>query len=528
MAELLQVPEVAAGATEVVVAEWLVDRRRRAQGRRSDRRDRDREGRRRDGGRDRRPPSSGPWWTPGPPWTSGRRWRCSAAPTSCPRTSTRSSPVSASGDRRGSRAPRGDVPETEAESPAPGQDATPQRQADRGTAGAVEGTPVAASSSARSPASCCAMPGSTPDGITGSRPNGRIRRRDVEDVPRGARLPSTPPQRLPMPGAVTAGPSSRSRSRTARSLECLDRRAAHPSCAGRSRAGSPRASRTCRTSTSSAPWCSTTCSPSARRLNEASPVKISVNDFLIRAIAVAHRRRARGERHLDRGRDAALRRRRRRRGDRLRAGPRHARAAWRREALAVPRSPLRSRASSSRPTRGRLQQQDLEGGSITISNLGMYGVEEFSAIINPPQSAILAVGAGRRTPAVVDGAVVVRTTAQLVLSVDHRAIDGALAAQWMARPRDRAREPPPPRRLTAARPTRARRAMTHDFDVVVLGGGSGGYAAALRASQLGKSVALVERDRLGGTCLHRGACRPRRCCTPRSSPTLPATARRTG
>jgi pyruvate dehydrogenase E2 component (dihydrolipoamide acetyltransferase) len=61
----------------------------------------------------------------------------------------------------------------------------------------------------------------------------------------------------------------------------------------------------------------------------------------------------------------------------------------------------------------------------------MHGVDEFSAIINPPQSAILAVGAGRPTAVVEDGRVVVRTVAELVLSADHRAIDGALAAQWM-------------------------------------------------------------------------------------------------
>ncbi len=80
---------------------------------------------------------------------------------------------------------------------------------------------------------------------------------------------------------------------------------------------------------------------------------------------------------------------------------------------------------------GKLQQRDLEGGSISVTNLGMFGVEEFAAIINPPQSAILAVGAGRPEPVVVDGAVVVATRMALVLSVDHRAIDGALAARWM-------------------------------------------------------------------------------------------------
>lgn len=79
---------------------------------------------------------------------------------------------------------------------------------------------------------------------------------------------------------------------------------------------------------------------------------------------------------------------------------------------------------------GSLRQADLEGGSISITNLGMLDVDEFSAIINPPQSMILAVGAIRSAAVVRDGAVVPASTMTLVLSVDHRAIDGALAAEW--------------------------------------------------------------------------------------------------
>jgi hypothetical protein len=71
---------------------------------------------------------------------------------------------------------------------------------------------------------------------------------------------------------------------------------------------------------------------------------------------------------------------------------------------------------------GKLQQRDLEGGSISITNLGMYGVEAFSAIINPPQSAILAVGAALPAAVVVDGALEVGSVMSLVLSVDHRAV----------------------------------------------------------------------------------------------------------
>jgi len=80
----------------------------------------------------------------------------------------------------------------------------------------------------------------------------------------------------------------------------------------------------------------------------------------------------------------------------------------------------------------RLLQHELEGGAFAISNLGMYGTAEFSAIINPPQSGILAVGAARAQPVAVDGAVTVATVMRCTLSVDHRAIDGALAARWLA------------------------------------------------------------------------------------------------
>jgi pyruvate dehydrogenase E2 component (dihydrolipoamide acetyltransferase) len=84
-----------------------------------------------------------------------------------------------------------------------------------------------------------------------------------------------------------------------------------------------------------------------------------------------------------------------------------------------------------RATAGRLQQHELEGGSVTITNLGMFGTEEFAAIINPPQASILAVGAAREEPVVVDGAVRPATCMRITLSVDHRAVDGVSAAEWM-------------------------------------------------------------------------------------------------
>jgi pyruvate dehydrogenase E2 component (dihydrolipoamide acetyltransferase) len=81
---------------------------------------------------------------------------------------------------------------------------------------------------------------------------------------------------------------------------------------------------------------------------------------------------------------------------------------------------------------GRLQQSELEGGSITVTNLGMYGVDEFAAIINPPQAAILAVGAAKQEAVVTDGRVEAATVLRVTLSVDHRPVDGAVAARWMS------------------------------------------------------------------------------------------------
>lgn len=79
----------------------------------------------------------------------------------------------------------------------------------------------------------------------------------------------------------------------------------------------------------------------------------------------------------------------------------------------------------------RLRQDELEGGTITITNLGMYGTEDFAAIINPPQAAILAVGAVRQEAVVEDGAVDIASVLRLTLAVDHRSVDGATAAVWM-------------------------------------------------------------------------------------------------
>jgi pyruvate dehydrogenase E2 component (dihydrolipoamide acetyltransferase) len=81
---------------------------------------------------------------------------------------------------------------------------------------------------------------------------------------------------------------------------------------------------------------------------------------------------------------------------------------------------------------GKLQNADLENGTFTISNLGMYGVERFIAVLNPPQAAILAVGAIEERAVVSDGEIVAQPRMELTLSCDHRAVDGATASQFLA------------------------------------------------------------------------------------------------
>ena len=80
---------------------------------------------------------------------------------------------------------------------------------------------------------------------------------------------------------------------------------------------------------------------------------------------------------------------------------------------------------------GKLAPQDYTGGGFTISNLGMFGVQEFAAVINPPQAAILAVGAGEEKPVVRAGQIEIATMMKVTLSADHRIVDGALGARWL-------------------------------------------------------------------------------------------------
>jgi pyruvate dehydrogenase E2 component (dihydrolipoyllysine-residue acetyltransferase) len=104
--------------------------------------------------------------------------------------------------------------------------------------------------------------------------------------------------------------------------------------------------------------------------------------------------------------------------------------------IAAARADLVERSRS-----GKLQQTDLEDGTFTVSNLGMYGIEHFVAVLNPPQVAILAVGAIEEKPVVVDGDFDVKPMMSLTLTADHRALDGSVAAEFLGTVRSFLEEP---------------------------------------------------------------------------------------
>jgi pyruvate dehydrogenase E2 component (dihydrolipoamide acetyltransferase) len=167
------------------------------------------------------------------------------------------------------------------------------------------------------------------------------------------------------------------------------------------------------------------------RLNDSSSVKISVNDFIIKAAARAHElvpdmnvvwTEDSVQKMLSVDLGVAI------------ATPSGLLTPVLRgvERMPISVAAEKCRDLAERAREGRLHQHELEGGTSTVTNLGMYGTEEFAAIINPPQSSILAVGAVRSEPVVTKkGTVRVRPMIRVTLSVDHRPIDGVVAAQWM-------------------------------------------------------------------------------------------------
>jgi pyruvate dehydrogenase E2 component (dihydrolipoyllysine-residue acetyltransferase) len=102
------------------------------------------------------------------------------------------------------------------------------------------------------------------------------------------------------------------------------------------------------------------------------------------------------------------------------------------ERLTIPEIAAARADIVSRTREGKLRAEDLEGGTFTISNLGMYGVESFTAVLNPPQAGILAVGAIEERAVVVEGELEIQPRMDMTLTIDHRSVDGATASEFLA------------------------------------------------------------------------------------------------
>lgn len=254
--------------------------------------------------------------------------------------------------------------------------------------------------------------------LTGTGPDGRIRRRDVEAYLAARPAAAAPASSAPAPARAVVTddaeywdePNSRMRTAIAARLQESKQTAPHFYVKGSAKVDRLLEMR--------------------REINEGAAVKVSVNDLVVKAVAKAHtlvpglnvvwtgdavRHFARVDVAVAVATDNGLVTPVVRGVDRLSVTE-----------LAAATQDLVARAKDK-----RLQQSELEGGSVSVSNLGMFGTEEFSAILNPPQSSILAVGAARQEPVVVDGALAVATVLRMTLSVDHRPVDGATAARWM-------------------------------------------------------------------------------------------------
>jgi pyruvate dehydrogenase E2 component (dihydrolipoamide acetyltransferase) len=251
--------------------------------------------------------------------------------------------------------------------------------------------------------------------LVGTGPSGRIVRRDIEAaIARSTtRTPAAaPPTGAPTPPAgYTERPHTRMRSAIAAALTASKQQVPHFYLRGTCRAARLVALR--------------------RELCAGEQAtRISINDLLIKAVARAQR--------LVPGLNVSWR------PEALRiysdvdvavavATPEGLVTPVLRSADALPVSLIaeRMRELSTRARAGTLRQHEIDGGGITITNLGMFGVEEFAAIINPPQAAILAVGAVTPQLLAEDGRPAVVDALRVTLSVDHRAVDGAVAAEWL-------------------------------------------------------------------------------------------------
>jgi pyruvate dehydrogenase E2 component (dihydrolipoamide acetyltransferase) len=257
--------------------------------------------------------------------------------------------------------------------------------------------------------------------LSGSGPNGRIVKRDVEAAVAGG-VPAVAPAAAPAPavvegsGGYTEVPNSTMRKVIATRLQESKQTVPHFYLTIDCQIDELLAMR--------------------KKLNAAAPegdggYKISVNDFVVRAVALALRQVPEANATWT---DAAIRLYNDVDVSVAVATPnglitpvvRHADE----KGLARISNEVKDLAARARD--GKLMPEEYQGGGFTISNLGMYGVKDFAAIINPPQSCILAVGAGEQRPVVKDGALAVATVMCCTLSVDHRSVDGAVGAQFLA------------------------------------------------------------------------------------------------
>lgn len=254
-------------------------------------------------------------------------------------------------------------------------------------------------------------------GLTGSGPNGRIRRRDVEAAlasgvaPAAAAAPSTiAPTHSSAAADFIDVPHSRLRRAIATRLVESKTTAPHFYLRGSAHVDRLLSMRA--------------------EINEGEEIRVSVNDLVIKAVASAMTRVP--AMNVIWNPDAL----------RQFAGVDIAVAIATETGLVTPvlrgvqDLSVRQIAHSTkdfaaRARTGALKQNELEGGTTSVTNLGMYGTEDFDAIINPPHSSILAIGAATQQPVVASGEVAVGTVMKVSLSVDHRPIDGATAAEWM-------------------------------------------------------------------------------------------------
>ncbi|MHB1164159.1 MAG: dihydrolipoamide acetyltransferase family protein [Candidatus Nanopelagicales bacterium] len=256
------------------------------------------------------------------------------------------------------------------------------------------------------------------DSIIGSGPGGRIVRRDVTAAIALGPVPSSPPMAVTTTvptaaagsGAFTDIPHTRMRQAIAARLTLSKQSAPHFYVKGSCRVDALLAARVL--------------------VNERTPQKASINDWIIKAIAKAHTLVP--QMNVIWTADAV----------RQFSDVDVAVAIATDTGLLTPvlrsadKRTLADLASSvqdfaTRARSGQIEPHELDGGAITVTNLGMFGVEEFAAILNPPQSAILAVGAITREPVVDGETVAIASVMRVVLSVDHRPVDGVTAARWM-------------------------------------------------------------------------------------------------